>query len=235
MMLSQAMLTGVRGELSHHAFPSIMPSSYSWYTVTAGVRRLVLSGSPDAGPSRLCSPPSFTQTAPGTFAMNAAHFPRWPVPEEEVHRRLLLHDEQAVNARNVRAALSPRGMHAIVAEPPVTPRYVRSIPADSENRTIWFVHGGRTIADDVTGHQMNIPAHVAEAAAPLDALADYGPDLVSAACLLATELFQQVGVPEVSQVTRDGELRRTYWSRRLFQQIEKWADDAGVGITNGQL
>ena len=51
---------------------------------------------------------------------------------------------------------------------------------------------------------------VAQGAAPLDALADDGPGLVAAAGMLAAGILQQFGMPEVLQVTRDGER----WHRR---------------------
>jgi hypothetical protein len=62
-----------------------------------------------------------------------------------------------------------------------------------------------------------------------------GPGLVSATCLLATDLFQQFGLPEAQQVTRNGELRRPYWSSGFFQHVEKWPADCGVSITDERL
>jgi hypothetical protein len=233
MMLSQATFAEARAELSRDAFPSIMRGSYSWHNVAVGVHKLVLSGSPGTGPPQWLAAELHADGA-GAFAMNARTHARWPTPEDESGRRLLLHDEQAVNAlmsglrflaRHARDRCAAAGDVTISA----------SIAADREGRITWLATGRRAQAEDVIGHPMPTPGHIAESAAPLDSVADDGPGLASAAGMLATELFQQFGLPEVGQVTPEGELRRPYWTSHLFQQVEQWAAASGVTVTDDTL
>jgi hypothetical protein len=223
MLMNSAMLTALRTELARSAFPSIMMSNYSWYNVSVAMRRLLLSGSPDKGPPRWLAA-ELHGDGSGVFAMNAIQIGRgWHGPEDDSGRRVLLHDEQAVNAimsglrflaRHARDRCGAAGDASICAR----------IPVDREGRIMFLGNGGRNFEDDGIGHPTGIPHEIAEAAAPLDSLADGGPGPISAACLPATDLFQQFGLPEVPQATRDGELRRPYWTPALFQQVEAWAN-----------
>jgi hypothetical protein len=70
----------------------------------------------------------------------------------------------------------------------------------------------------------------AESAAPLDALAIDGPDLIAAAYLPASDLFQAFGLPEVLQLTRDGQIRGQHWSKSWIPQVREWAMQAGVTL-----
>lgn len=85
------------------------------------------------------------------------------------------------------------------------------------------------------GRPLAIPSDVAQGAAPLDALADDGPGLVAASSMLATGLFQEFGMPEALQVTRDGEIRRRYWGSHRHQEIQAWAAQGGIDITEQVL
>lgn len=75
----------------------------------------------------------------------------------------------------------------------------------------------------------------AEAAAPLDNLADPGPQLVAAAALLLHEVGQAFGVPELGQLTRDGKIRLPYWERRLQTHLRSWAEAVGIEVTEETL
>jgi hypothetical protein len=70
-----------------------------------------------------------------------------------------------------------------------------------------------------------------ERVAPLDALAEDGPELVTAAYLLATDVFQEFGWVEAAQFTNDGQIRLPYWRREWLQPVERWAAEAGVVTT----
>jgi len=52
-----------------------------------------------------------------------------------------------------------------------------------------------------------------ERVASLEGLAAGGTHLVSAAYLLATDLFQEFGCPGAVQLTREGAVRLPYWAR----------------------
>ncbi len=74
-----------------------------------------------------------------------------------------------------------------------------------------------------------------ERAAPLDALATDGPDLVTAAYLLATDVFQEFGYAEAAQLTDDGRVRLRYWRQEWQPLVEQWATEAGVTTTQETL
>lgn len=69
-------------------------------------------------------------------------------------------------------------------------------------------------------------AAVAETAAALDDLAEAGPALISTAARLLDELGTSFGIPEMGQLSVDGEIRRRYWQdpRRLLE----WAEGYGI-------
>jgi hypothetical protein len=69
---------------------------------------------------------------------------------------------------------------------------------------------GWNLLEDETGRGLLIPSGAAEAASPLDALAEDGPELVSAAYLLASEIFPQFGVAETPNLPGP---RITLWTR----------------------
>ena len=68
-----------------------------------------------------------------------------------------------------------------------------------------------------------------ERVAPVEALASDGPDLVSAAYLLATDILQEFGVAEAAQLIRDGAVRLPYWNPE-WQQTH-----AGMDLPSGAL
>lgn len=84
-------------------------------------------------------------------------------------------------------------------------------------------------------HALTAAPWPAEAAAPLDELAEPGPALVAAAALLVDELGQAFGVPEMGQLARDGRLRRRYWNHEWQAQIVAWAQHHGIDVTDETL
>ena len=70
---------------------------------------------------------------------------------------------------------------------------------------------------------------VAETAAALDDLAHPCPELITASALLADEIGQAFGVPEMGQLSREGKVRRRYWSN---PQIVTWAEQNGIEVTD---
>ncbi|MGW3606789.1 hypothetical protein [Micromonospora sp. NPDC005161] len=84
-----------------------------------------------------------------------------------------------------------------------------------------------------TGDQYQTAAEPAEAAAPLDDLAQPGPRLIEASALLLNELGHAFGVPVMGQLSRDGRVRRRYWSARGWQaMIVAWAEKNGITVTD---
>jgi hypothetical protein len=72
----------------------------------------------------------------------------------------------------------------------------------------------------------------AETVATLDDLAESGPALVSVAARLVDELGHAYGVPEMGQITRDGQLRRRYWGSTWSRQIIAWAETNHIEVTD---
>ena len=77
---------------------------------------------------------------------------------------------------------------------------------------------------------MSPPA--AEATAELDDLAGPSTVLTAAAAQLVNEIGQVFGVAEMGQLSRDGQIRRPYWSQ---QQIIPWAEQNGIEVTNDTI
>jgi hypothetical protein len=83
--------------------------------------------------------------------------------------------------------------------------------------------------------QLKVPVVPAESAAPLDALAIPGPGLIATGYLLATELFQEFGMPECGQLTRDGQFRIRYWSQPWLQPIQLLTASADITVSSEAL
>ena len=75
----------------------------------------------------------------------------------------------------------------------------------------------------------------AERVAPLDALGADGPDLVTAAYLLATDVFQEFGWAEAAQFSSDGRVRLRYWREEWQGPVAQWAASAGIATTQETL
>lgn len=151
------------------------------------------------------------------------------------HKGTWLHDEQVVNA--ILTGLRFLGRHARDRAAAGGNALVRAhVHVDSSDRgTVNLGTGGRATSDPRWVMDQDGPAQPAECAAPLDALADDGPDLVAAAYLLASDLLQAFWLPEVLQLTREGQIRGQYWSKVRIPQIREWAVQAGVTITDEVL
>lgn len=74
------------------------------------------------------------------------------------------------------------------------------------------------------------PVLPAEQVAPLESVADGGPELVTAAYLLSSEIFQIFGCPEILQLTREGQLRLPYWSNERRPVLKAWEQESGIEI-----
>jgi hypothetical protein len=109
----------------------------------------------------------------------------------------------------------------------------RRLVAEDIGVTRWLTASGWGDGDEL-GRAFPVPSDSAEAAAPLDALAEDGHELVAAAYLLASEIFQQFGLAETPQITRDGALRIRHWSPQSRPAIQAWADSAAITV-NGDM
>lgn len=84
-------------------------------------------------------------------------------------------------------------------------------------------------ADSRSGN--SVPdAAVAESAAALDELAEPGPALVAVAARLLDEVGTSFGIPEMGQLSLDGEIRRRYWQDSAA--FVGWAERHGITVTD---
>lgn len=65
---------------------------------------------------------------------------------------------------------------------------------------------------------------------PIDELAEPGPGLVAAAARLHQALGHSFGVPELPQLTLDGEFDWRFWDHDRRPRVKAWAGAAGVKI-----
>jgi hypothetical protein len=199
---------------------------------SVGRRRLLADGTRDDSPLAKWISFELHSDGSGFFGMCVRDFAQRPLgqpPAEEEPRAQLLQDEGivfaimsgllqlATHARDRTAA----GGNALVRAQifPVSPMRPTGL---GQNR----FHG---FADSRGGPALITQPPVAETAAALDDLADHCPDLITASALLADEIGQAFGVPEMGQLSREGEVRRRYWSN---PQIVTWAEQNGIEVTD---
>jgi hypothetical protein len=217
-------------------FPMIMRTNFSWYRVDVAPNCLMLSGIPGSPGGSKWLAADLHSDGSGIFAVNAIDTAGLGQPENPGAEAgdLWLHDEEVVNgilsglrilARHARDHAGAGGEALIRAQ----------VHEARDGRPIRLSGRRDTPFTEGMGRPLAIPAEAAQGVAPLDALADDGPGLVAASCMLATGLFQEFGMPEALQVTRDGEIRRQYWGRHRHQEIQSWADQAGIDITDQTL
>ncbi|HEY8543970.1 MAG TPA: hypothetical protein VIL36_02940, partial [Acidimicrobiales bacterium] len=66
----------------------------------------------------------------------------------------------------------------------------------------------------------------------LDDLAAPGPSRVAVARLLALDLFSAFGLPEVQQITADGELALDHFYKHRQDRVKEWASAAGIPVVD---
>jgi len=231
LLIDPAALIRARAEMLG-TFPVIIgPSNYSWYRAEVGRRRLLLSGSPRAGPAFWLAA-DLNDDGAGVFGVAVVDGAR--MGSDRKTNRIWLHDEQIVNgiltglrflARHARDRAAVSGGALIRAQlHPLRRRY-----------RILLGTGTRPDREPEGRSMQHRGGHAAESAAPLDALADGGPGLVAAAYLLATDILQDFGMPEAPQLTRGGELRSHYWADGMLPSLRQWAAEAGITVTDALM
>lgn len=70
-----------------------------------------------------------------------------------------------------------------------------------------------------------------EHVAPLDGLAEPGPDRIALARLLALDLLSAFGMSEVPQITESDEFVLNRFTHESQPKVERWAEEAGVRTT----
>ncbi|MEU6778652.1 ATP-binding protein [Nonomuraea angiospora] len=213
-----------------YANPMIIGQDWTWHRVRLGQRRLILDdqeGETERTAFRLLS--ELYYDGSGTFAC-PPRFQRdpealvWPFG-----------DELLVNI--ILSGLRFLGEHAREHTHTTGMAMLRVTITPGHSRSSWrlFHYDEKWGIEALGGHTQHADFQPAEAAAPLDELVD-GPGLVSVAAILANEIFQGLGLPEVSQITQRGEIRQRYWGSRDWRSaMVAWAEKAGVEVTDEVL
>ena len=234
LIIDQAALRAVRAELMGQ-HPLIMPVSTQWVRVNIARRRISADGTMnESRQARYLSAELYDDGAgvfgafvllPGSSGVvNASSGPEARRISDEALvngilsglRFLARHGRDRAGAGGnalVRAQLYPVGGH----QP-----FVLSQSCNG------FID---SVGTQIMTGQVKPPERVA----PLDGLAAGGSDLVSAAYLLASDLFQDFGVAEAVQLTRDGGVRLPYWGQEWISHAEQWATLAGISTTRETL
>jgi len=202
---------------------------------SVGRRRLLADGTRDDSPLARWISFELHSDGSGFFGMcirDLAQRPLGEPPEEEEPRPQLLQDASSVfvimsgllqlarHARD-RAAASGNALVRAQVFPVSSMRPTRL----GQNRFYGF--------PDSRGSPASITQPpIAETAAALDDLAQACPDLVVASARLADEIGQAFGVPEMGQLSREGKVRRRYWSD---PQIVAWAEQNGIEVTDEEI
>lgn len=233
LVIDQAALSAARVELTGQR-PLIMPSDLGWRRVSIGRRRLLADGAMDSGRAARWLSADLHEDGAGVFASHVLS-PVSPAAagstgEPEVRRVL---DDSVVNgilsglrflARHARDRAAAGGNALIRSQ--LYPLSGQPLSLAQYRRGFIDSLGTRTIAE---------AAPPAERVAPLESLACDGPDLVSAAYLLATDLFQGFGAAEAAQLTREGAVRLPYWDPQVLPHLQQWAAGAGISTTQQTL
>jgi hypothetical protein len=234
LVIDQAALNAARTELMGQ-HPLIMPTGAHWLRVSIGRRRLLADGTRDN--SRLARYLSTELHDDGSGVFGAFVLirggPEVDSSTGEPEARWV-NDESAVNG-----ILS--GLRFLA-------RYARDRAAAGGNaliRTQLYPAGRQQplrlgsrrggFLDSLGTRIMTDTVPPSERVAPLDGLATDGPDLTSAAYLLASDVFQEFGWAEAAQLTRDGGVRLRYWNREWRPHVEQYAATAGISMTEETL
>jgi hypothetical protein len=237
LVVNQAALNTARGEMIGEQ-PLIMPVGLSWQRVSIGRRRILADGNTDNSHRARFLSADLHYDGAGTFAASvlARRLPQLAPNAGEPEARQV-DDEMVVNgilsglrflARHARDRSAAGGNALIRAQ--LYPVGGQQPLRLTHNRG--FSHGfGDSLGDRIITDAKTPP----ERAAPLDALATDGPDLVIAAYLLATDVFQEFGWAEAAQFTSDGRVRLKYWGQGWLGRVANWAATAGIATTQETL
>jgi Putative DNA-binding domain len=226
LALDQAALSMARTELGGQR-PLILPAGLSWGQISIGPRRLLADGNLNGGrAARWLSADLHTDGA-GVFAAHVLTPTSAPASSDGDPEPRSVVADSVVNG--ILSGLRFLARHARDRAAAGGNALIRSqlYPVSGQQPLELCQYQGGFI--NTLGTQaMTDTAPVPERAAPLDALAEDGPGLVSAAYLLATDIFQGFGYAEATQLTREGALRLLNWNPDWQPHLRQWADSAGI-------
>jgi Putative DNA-binding domain len=93
-----------------------------------------------------------------------------------------------------------------------------------------FSHGVQQISNTIELEEVLPSRHTVD----LLAIAEDDTEWMIATRLVATDLMQAFGVPEVLQISSSGALRSAYWGSD-FQRYVRWAESTGIEVDNNSV
>jgi Putative DNA-binding domain len=237
LVINQVALNAVRNEMMGRQ-PLIMPAGLSWRRVSIGRRRILADGNMDNSRRARFLSANLHYDGAGTFAAFVlGRRLSQVVPNAGEPEARQIDDEMVVNgilsglrflARHARDRTAAGGNALIRA---------RLYPVGGQQplRLTYNRGFGRGFGDSLGDRIITDVGPPPERVAALDALATDGPDLVAAAYLLATDVFQEFGWAEAAQFTSDGRVRLQYWGAEWQAPVGRWAADAGITTTQETL
>lgn len=109
------------------------------------------------------------------------------------------------------------------------------LPSTAVDVGLEIGHNRRGFVDSRSTVALTEHVAPAETVASLDDLADPGPALVAVGARLGDELGQVFGIPELGQLTREGEIRIRYWGRSYADHVRRWATEHDVVVSEETL
>jgi hypothetical protein len=237
LVINQATLNMARGELRGRQ-PLILPAALSWQRVSIGRRRILVDGNMDNSRRARYLSADLHYDGAGAFgAFVLGHRPSQVTPNAGDPEVRSIDDEMVVNgilsglqflASHARDRAAAGGNALIRAQ-------LYPVGRRQPLRLTYSRGFARGFGDSLGDRIMTDVGTPPERAAPLDALATDGPDLVTAAYLLATDVFQEFGWAEAAQLTSDGRVRLQYWKEEWQNPVAQWAAAAGIATTDDML
>ena len=210
LVIDQAALSAARAELSGQR-PLIMPSDLGWRQVSIGRRRLLADGAMDSGRAARWLSADLHDDGAGVFAAHVLSpvSPAAAGSTGEPEARQVV-DDSVVNG--ILSGLRFLARHARDRAAAGGNALVRSqLYPLSGQQPLELAQYRRGFIDSTRDADHDGRGAGPERVAPLESLACRRPGLVSAAYLLATDMFQGFGAAEAAQLTREGALRLPYW------------------------
>ncbi len=234
LVIDQAALRSARTELMGQQ-PMIMPTTLGWRRVNIGRRRLLADGTMNSEPQARWLSAELHDDGAGVFSAFVFSPGSSAISsngDEPVIRPI--NDESAING--ILSGLRFLGRHARDRATAGGNALMRAqIYPVEPGQPLRLVHSRNGFMDSLGTHVLTDSPSPAERVAPLESLAADGPELISAAYLLATDVFQAFGWAEAAQLTREGQVRLPYWNREWQQYMQPWAASAGITTTEEML
>ncbi len=215
---------------------SIIGRGITFARASVGRRRLLADGSHGNSPTAGWVSVELHRDGSGVYGVRVADLNEreWHTNEDDENRVQLIDDESIADALlsgMVRLAVHARDRAAAGGTALVSAQLV---PAAGDSPT-GIGHTRQFGFGHSRGQSALKAPPAAEASASIDDLAQPGKPLVATAALLMDELAQWFGIPEMGQLTRDGRVRRRYWSHRTVARMEAWVEGSDVEIVEDTL